>query len=65
MSWGQSSSKPTLVIAVVAAGVFLGVVNTLMTETVMGVTNVERPIASAAYSFVRFSGGALAPWLAG
>jgi MFS family permease len=61
----RPSSKPTLVIAVIAAGVFLGVVNTLMTETVMGVTTVERPIASAAYSFVRFSGGALAPWLAG
>jgi hypothetical protein len=26
---------------------------------------VERGVASAAYSFVRFSGGAVAPWLAG
>jgi MFS family permease len=26
---------------------------------------VERGVASAAYSFVRFSGAALAPWLAG
>ncbi len=26
---------------------------------------VERPIASSAYSFVRFAGGAVAPWLAG
>ena len=26
---------------------------------------VERSVASAAYSFVRFLGGALAPWLAG
>jgi hypothetical protein len=26
---------------------------------------VERPVASAAYSFVRFAGGAIAPWLAG
>ncbi len=26
---------------------------------------VERPVASAAYSFVRFIGGAIAPWLAG
>jgi hypothetical protein len=26
---------------------------------------VERGVASAAYSFVRFGGGAIAPWLAG
>ncbi len=27
----------------------------------MGAAPVERPVASAAYSFVRFSGGAVAP----
>jgi len=32
---------------------------------VTGPEPVERPTASAAYSFVRFSGGAIAPWLAG
>ena len=47
------------------AGAFLGVNNTLITETVMKVSPVERGVASAAYSFVRFSGGAVAPWLAG
>jgi predicted MFS family arabinose efflux permease len=26
---------------------------------------VERSVASAAYSFVRFMGGAISPWLAG
>jgi hypothetical protein len=31
----------------------------------MKVAPVERGVASAAYSFVRFSGGAIAPWLAG
>ena len=46
-------------------GAFLGVNNTLITETVMKVSPVERGVASAAYSFVRFSGGAVAPWLAG
>jgi MFS transporter, ACDE family, multidrug resistance protein len=60
-----SSSTETLVVAVIAAGLFLGVVNTLMTESVMRVHAVERPVASAAYSFVRFSGGAIAPYLAG
>jgi MFS family permease len=54
-----------LIVAVVAAGLFLGIVNTLITETVMRVSPVDRPTASAAYSFVRFSGGAIAPWLAG
>ena len=57
--------KPVLVVGVILAGAFLGVNNTLITETVMKVAPVERGVASAAYSFVRFSGGAIAPWLAG
>jgi hypothetical protein len=31
----------------------------------MQASPVERPVASAAYSFVRFGGGAVAPFLAG
>nr|WP_273482857.1 MFS transporter [Kribbella italica] len=54
-----------LAVGVVVAGLFLGVNNTLITEAVMGAAPVERGTASAAYSFVRFSGGAVAPWLAG
>ena len=57
--------KPVLIIGVVLAGGVLGINNTLITETVMKVAPVERGVASAAYSFVRFSGGAVAPWLAG
>ncbi len=57
--------KVVLVLGVIVAGAFLGVNNTLITETVMGAAPVERGVASAAYSFVRFSGGAVAPWLAG
>lgn len=60
-----TDSKPALVVGIVVAGAFLGVNNTLITEAVMGAAPVERPVASAAYSFVRFSGGAVAPWLAG
>jgi hypothetical protein len=30
----------------------------------MGVAPVERPVASAAYSFVRFCGGAIGPYVA-
>src|SRR5262249_17807704 len=54
-----------LAVAVIVAGAFLGVINTVLTETVMKVAPVERPIASSSYSFVRFAGGAIAPWLAG
>ncbi|MGI8522479.1 MAG: MFS transporter [Nocardioides sp.] len=57
--------KAVLVVGVVIAGAFLGVNNTVITEAVMGAAPVERPVASAAYSFVRFSGGAVAPWAAG
>jgi MFS family permease len=57
--------KPVLAVGVIVAGLFLGVNNTLVTEAVMGATTLERSTASAAYSFVRFAGGAVAPWLAG
>ncbi len=63
---GLEESSPTaLAICVIVAGGFLGVINTVLTEAVMKVAPVERPIASSAYSFVRFAGGAVAPWLAG
>jgi ACDE family multidrug resistance protein len=54
-----------LVVGVIVAGAFLGINNTLITETVMKAAPVERGVASSAYSFVRFTGGAVAPWLAG
>ncbi|MGG5257715.1 MFS transporter [Phycicoccus avicenniae] len=60
-----TENKAVLVVGVVLAGGFLGINNTLITETVMSVSPVERSVASSAYSFVRFGGGAVAPWLAG
>ena len=60
-----TTNRTALVVAVVVAGLFLGINNTLITETVMKVSTTERPIASAGYSFVRFIGGAIAPYLAG
>jgi predicted MFS family arabinose efflux permease len=60
-----TNTKAVLAICVVVAGLFFGINNTLITETVMKAAPVERGVASAAYSFVRFSGGAVAPWLAG
>ena len=59
-----TNNKAVLAVCVVVAGLFLGINNTLVTETVMKAAPVDRGVASAAYSFVRFSGGAIAPWLA-
>ncbi|OLP02123.1 MFS transporter [Mycolicibacterium porcinum] len=60
-----TDSKVVLASGVVVAGLFIGINNTLITETVMKAAPVERGVASAAYSFLRFGGAAVAPWLAG
>jgi MFS family permease len=54
-----------LIVCVIASGVVVGINNTLTTQAVMLVSPVERPVASAAYGFVRFIGGGLAPFFAG
>ena len=54
-----------LVVTVIVSGAFIGINNTLTTQAVMLVSPVERPVASAAYGFVRFFGGGLAPFAAG
>jgi len=53
-----------VIAAVIVAGAFLGVNNTLVTTAVMSIAPVERPVASATYGFVRFIGGGLAPFAA-
>jgi MFS transporter, ACDE family, multidrug resistance protein len=60
-----TDTRWVLVTAVVLSGAFIGINNTLTTQAVMLVAPVERPLASAAYSFVRFLGGGLAPYVAG
>ncbi|MFZ0216900.1 MAG: MFS transporter [Candidatus Dormiibacterota bacterium] len=63
---GIGTSYPVvLIVAVIIAGAFVGLNNTLTTQAVMLVSPVERPVASAAYGFVRFIGGGLAPFCAG
>ena len=59
-----TSSRAVLVVAVIVSGAFVGLNNTLTTQAVMLVSPVERPTASAAYGFVRFIGGGLAPYVA-
>jgi ACDE family multidrug resistance protein len=59
------ADNPTVVtVGIIASGAFIGNNNTLITEAVMGAAPVERPVASAAYSFVRFCGGAIGPYVA-
>ncbi|AKS33495.1 MFS transporter [Mycolicibacterium goodii] len=60
-----ADNKAVLATSVVVAGLWCGINNTLITETVMKAAPVERGVASAAYSFMRFCGAAVAPWLAG
>jgi len=59
-----TSSTVAVVAGIVASGAFIGINNTLVTEAVMGAAPVERPVASAAYSFLRFTGGAVGPFVA-
>lgn len=63
---GVGANSSTVISAcIVIAGFFQGINNTLITSAVMVVSPVERATASSAYSFIRFTGGAIAPWLAG
>jgi MFS family permease len=59
-----TAHEPVVIAGIIAAGAFIGINNTLITEAVMGAAPVERPVASAAYSFVRFTGGAVGPYVA-
>lgn len=63
---GIGSNWPVFLIVMIALmGLLLGINNTVMTTAVMEVSPVERSTASAAYSFLRFTGGSISPWLAG
>jgi ACDE family multidrug resistance protein len=58
------SSTVGLIVCVVVGGLLLGVLNTVLTECVMEASDLPRPVASSAYSGIRFLGGAVAPPLA-
>jgi MFS family permease len=60
-----TNSQVALISAVIVAGAFIGVSNTITTQAVMTIAPGDRSIASSAYSFVRFIGGGLAPYAAG
>ena len=46
-----------LIAGIVIGGLFLGVMNTVLTESVMQATDLPRAVASSTYSGVRFVGG--------
>jgi predicted MFS family arabinose efflux permease/nucleotide-binding universal stress UspA family protein len=60
-----TTDRAVLIAAVIISGIFIGINNTITTQAAMTVSPVEKPVASAAYSFVRFIGGGLAPYAAG
>lgn len=60
-----TSTQWVIIASVVVSGAFIGSNNTLITTAVMNATPIERSTASAAYSFLRFIGSAIAPFLAG
>jgi predicted MFS family arabinose efflux permease len=57
-------SPAALVVCIIVGGLLLGIMNTVLTESVMEATDLPRSVASSSYSAVRFLGGAAAPPLA-
>ncbi|MGO4369245.1 MFS transporter [Paenibacillus sp. MCAF20] len=59
-----TSTKWVVISAVIFAGAILGNSNTLITTAVMDAAPVDRSTSSATYSFLRFIGAAIAPYMA-
>ncbi|WP_154606083.1 MFS transporter [Arthrobacter sp. AQ5-05] len=64
LALAAGNSVALIVILTVTSGALLGINNTLFTEMAMSVSDSPRPVASAGYNFVRWMGGALAPFMA-
>jgi MFS family permease len=58
------SGHAGIVIFTILSGIPIGLNNTAFTEAAMEVSDAPRPVASAGYNFVRWMGGAIAPYLA-
>jgi len=58
-------SKPVMIVAIVASGLVLGLGNALLSTILMRVSHTNTSVAASATNFIRFAGGALAPFLAG
>ncbi|HEU4975357.1 MAG TPA: MFS transporter [Baekduia sp.] len=58
-------SETIMVVAIVASGLVLGVANALLSNLLLGLSAVDTSVAASGTNFVRFAGGAIAPFLAG
>jgi MFS family permease len=58
------SGHAGVIVFTVLSGIPIGLNNTVFTESAMEVSDAPRPVASAGYNFVRWMGGALAPFIA-
>ncbi|MEV0231546.1 MFS transporter [Nonomuraea sp. NPDC050786] len=58
------SGHAGIILFTVLSGIPIGLNNTVFTEAAMEVSDAPRPVASAGYNFVRWMGGALAPFIA-
>ncbi|WP_157431365.1 MFS transporter [Actinomadura hibisca] len=58
------SGHTGIIICTILSGIPIGMNNTAFTEAAMEVSDNPRPVASAGYNFVRWMGGALAPFFA-
>jgi ACDE family multidrug resistance protein len=57
--------KTIMVIAIIASGGVLGVANATLSNMLLGLSTTDTSIAASGTNFVRFAGGAIAPFLAG
>lgn len=55
-------NKAVVIVLVIVSGALMGINNTVYTEMAMSVSDHPQPVASAAYNFVRWMGGVIAPY---
>jgi MFS family permease len=58
------SGHTGIIVFTMLSGIPIGLNNTVFTEAAMEVSDAPRPVASAGYNFVRWTGGAIAPYIA-
>ena len=58
-------TKAIMIAAIIASGIVLGVANAVLSNLLLGLSTKDTSIAASGTNFVRFAGGAIAPFLAG
>jgi ACDE family multidrug resistance protein len=53
-----------IIVFTMLSGIPIGLNNTVFTQAAMEVSDAPRPVASAGYNFVRWTGGAIVPYIA-